>query len=61
MDQKICLDTDASVEILKNTDKGNTLLNLIGDSKVFISTISIFELLQRETNLSSVEKFLFNL
>ena len=56
MDPKICLDTDVSIEILKNTDKGNDLVDSISDSEVFISSISVFELYLRETNLFAVEK-----
>lgn len=58
MDQKVCLDTDVCVEILKNTDKGIEFINLINKSEVFITTISIFELFLRETNIFSIEKFL---
>ena len=58
MDTKICLDTDVSIEILKNTTKASKLLDLTKDSEVYITTISIFELLLRETNLDAIEKFL---
>ena len=58
MDTKVCLDTDISIEILKNTAKASKLLDLTKDSEVYITTISIFELLLRETNLDAIEKFL---
>ena len=58
MDTKICLDTDVSIEILKNTAKASKLLDLAKDSEVYISTISVFELLLRETNLEAIEKLL---
>ena len=61
MDQKICLDTDISIEILKETSKGKRFLDLIEESHVFITAISIFELFQRETNLEAAEKLLFRL
>lgn len=61
MDQKICLDSDVSVEILKSTEKGKILINEINEYEVFISSISIFELFQRETNLYSIEKLLFKI
>ena len=56
MDAKICLDTDISIEILKNTDKGNNFVASISDRDVFISSISVFELYLRETNIFAVEK-----
>jgi len=56
MDTKICLDTDVSIEILKNTDKGNNFVASISDRDVFISSISVFELYLRETNIFAVEK-----
>ena len=58
MDTKICLDTDVSIEILKNTAKASKLLDLTKDSEVYITTISVFELLLRETNLDAIEKLL---
>lgn len=58
MDTKVCLDTDVSIEILKNTAKASKFLDLIKDSEVYITTISIFELLLRETNLDAIEKLL---
>lgn len=58
MDTKICLDTDVSIEILKNTTKTSKLLDLTKDSEVYITSISVFELLLRETSLDSIEKLL---
>lgn len=58
MDTKVCLDTDISIEILKNTAKASKLLDLTKDSEVYITTISIFELSLRETNLEAIEKLL---
>ena len=58
MDTKVCLDTDVSIEILKKTAKASELLDLTKDSEVYITTISIFELLLRETNLDAIEKLL---
>lgn len=58
MDTKICLDTDASIEILKNTSKAHELLDLIRESQVYITSMSVFELFLRETNLDAIEKLL---
>lgn len=58
MDTKVCLDTDASIEILKNTAKSHQLLDLIKEREVYITAIVAFELLLRETNLDAIEKLL---
>ena len=58
MDAKVCLDTDASIEILKNTSKSHQLLGLIKEREVYITAIGVFELLLRETNLDAIEKLL---
>ena len=58
MDAKVCLDTDISIEILKNTAKASKLLDLSKDNEVYITAISVFELLLRETNLDAIEKLL---
>ncbi|MBI3034930.1 type II toxin-antitoxin system VapC family toxin [Candidatus Woesearchaeota archaeon] len=58
MDKKVCLDTDVSIEILKSTAKASRLLDLTNDSEIYITTISVFELFLRETNLDAIEKLL---
>lgn len=55
MDQKVCLDTDVCIEILKNTEKGKELLKAIEKSNVCLSTITVFELFLRKTNLFPIE------
>lgn len=55
MDQKVCLDTDVCIEILKNTERGKALLKTIENSKVYLSTITVFELFLRKTNLFPIE------
>ncbi len=58
MDQKVCLDTDVCVEILKNTEKGKIKQKEIENYETFITTISIFELFLREKNFYPVERLL---
>ena len=55
MEQKVCLDTDACIEILKDTPKGRKLLLAIEQSEVYLSTITVFELFLRRTNLLPIE------
>ncbi len=58
MDAKICLDTDVSIEILKNTAKAPALLSAIGESEIYISAVSVFEMLLRKTNLDAIEQLI---
>ena|SRR3989344_2113045 len=57
MEQKICLDTDICIEILKDTQKGRELLETIKNDLVFVSSITIFELYLRETNIGKIDFF----
>ena len=58
MDQKVCLDTDVCVEILKNTEKGKLKQKEIESYETFITTVSVFELFLREKNFYPVERLL---
>lgn len=56
MDEKICLDTDICIEIIKGN---KDFLDLISQNKeVYTTSITIFELLLRKTNTEKVESFL---
>ena len=57
MDQKVCLDTDVVITILNNLNKTQELVNKILDAEIYITTITLFELLQRENNLDQIEVF----
>ena len=59
MEQKICLDTNILVDILK--DESSPALEKIENKQIAISSITSFELYQRETNLRDIEKLLFNI
>lgn len=58
MDQKICLDTDASIAIMKGEPKADNLSDLIGSGKLFASSVTVFELYLRKENLYEVTDFL---
>jgi len=58
VEQKICLDSDIIIEILKKTERGNEFLKEISDQEVFITSINVFELLLRTNNLAPVEALL---
>ncbi len=61
MDQKVCLDTDVCIAIINKKGPYQNLLAKLFYSRVFISTISLFELFLRTTNLGPVEKFIKDL
>ena len=60
MVEKICLDTDACIFILKNDKKALEIKPIIENSEVFISSVTVFELLLRKTNLNIAEEFIKN-
>jgi predicted nucleic acid-binding protein len=53
----ICLDTDAVIAILKNDVRGQYAVEKIRNESVFITSITLFELLLRERNLEPIELF----
>src|SRR3989344_2817847 len=55
MEQKICLDTDACIEIANNTRVGEKILDKIENYEIFISSISVFELCLRKYNIENVD------
>lgn len=55
MEQKVCLDTDTVIAILNNEERAANLTDKIGQSTIFITTITLFELLLRKTNLQAIE------
>lgn len=61
MDQKVCLDTDVCIAIINKKGPYQNLLTKLFYSRVFISTISLFELFLRTTNIEPVEKFIKDL
>ena len=56
MDKKLCLDTDICIDILKNNARIHKLLEILENEQIYISSITMFELLLRKTNLEAVEK-----
>ena len=57
MEQKVCLDTDVVIAILNNEERAVKAVEKIGNGNVFITTITLFELLLRKTNLQAIEIF----
>jgi len=57
MEQKVCLDTDAVIALLNNEERAANLTDKIIQSTVCITTITLFELLLRKTNLQAIETF----
>ncbi|MBI2559066.1 type II toxin-antitoxin system VapC family toxin [Candidatus Woesearchaeota archaeon] len=61
MDKKICIDTDACIAIINKKGLYHNLLTKLLYSRVFISTITLFELFLRTTNIEPVENFIKDL
>ena len=61
MDQKVCLDTDACIAIINRKGGYQSILNKILYSRVFVSTVTLFELFLRKTNVVEVENFIKDL
>ena len=61
MDQKVCLDTDACIAIINKKGTYQDLLAKLLYSRVFISTITLFELFLRTINIEPVENFIKDL
>ena len=58
MAEKICLDTDACISVIKGQPKAEKLSDLIGTSKLFVASITVFELYLRKENLHEIADFL---
>lgn len=57
LEQKACLDTDVVIAILNGETRAEELIKNIVNYKIFISSITLFELLLRKTNLDKIEEF----
>lgn len=58
MDQKVCLDTDVAIGILTQDKRVEHLIPKLKDYEIFITSITAFELLLRETNLEIAKRFI---
>jgi predicted nucleic acid-binding protein len=58
MDKKVCLDTDACISFVKGEPQAEKISDLIGDGKLFVSSVTVFELYLRKENLNEVADFL---
>lgn len=57
MEQKVCLDTDIVIALLNNEERAGDFADNIAQSTVFITAITLFELLLRKTNIQAIETF----
>ena len=58
MDQKICLDTDFIIDLIKSKDKRDLMLGKYVLSRVYTTAINVFELHLRNVNLEEIDEFL---
>ncbi|MBI2598225.1 MAG: type II toxin-antitoxin system VapC family toxin [Candidatus Diapherotrites archaeon] len=57
MDKKICLDTDLCIEIIKGNPLVESFIEDFWEFAVFISSVTVFELFLRETDIGQVKNF----
>ncbi len=57
MDKELCLDTDFCIELLKRKDSVKNIEGILKLSSIYITSITMFELFLRSTNLDIVENF----
>ena len=60
MEQKICLDTDICIEIIKEEENMGIKLSEYVSDKVYVSSVSVFELFLRSFNLHEIENFMID-
>ncbi len=58
--QRICLDTDASIAIINELPIASNILRAVSGRKVAITSITVFELYLRKTNLEVVDDFVIS-
>lgn len=58
MDEKVCLDTDTCISIVNQKAPYQQILESIAYSSTFVSTVSVFELFLRKTNIEQIETFI---
>ncbi|MBI3036692.1 type II toxin-antitoxin system VapC family toxin [Candidatus Woesearchaeota archaeon] len=58
MGQKVCLDTDVAIELIKDTPIGRAFFASLMEADIFLATTSVFELFRRKTNLDVIELFM---
>jgi tRNA(fMet)-specific endonuclease VapC len=57
VEQKVCLDTDVVIAILNAEKRAADIITKINDIEVLITSITLFELMLRKTNLDAIEIF----
>ena len=56
--QGICLDSDASIAIINKLPQGFRILQLIEGKRIFLTSVTVFELFRRQTNLEVIQRFI---
>ena len=60
MAKKICLDTDLAIAILNGEARAEKFRNALSDNELYISSVTVFELFLRKSNLDKISIFLTN-
>src|SRR3989338_3580428 len=53
---KVCLDTSIVIALLKKKENYERFLNALEECELYISSITVFELFMRKSNLDEIEK-----
>ncbi len=56
--REICLDTDACIAIVKNLSPRKKILEIIENRAIILTSVTVFELLLRQTNIEEMEEFI---
>jgi len=59
--RRICIDTDVMIELINEGTRIEDVFGVIEEEEVFTTTVNVFELTSRATNLQEIYKFLESL
>ena len=56
--RRVCLDTDVSIALIKQHPDALQFINSIAEDEIYLTAVTVFELLLRTSNLTPVEEFI---
>ncbi len=58
MAEKVCLDTDVCISIIKGQPEADRISDLIAAGKIFVTSMTVFELYLRKEKIHEIQNFL---
>ncbi|MBI2550540.1 type II toxin-antitoxin system VapC family toxin [Candidatus Woesearchaeota archaeon] len=58
IEKRVALDTSVCIELIKKRQRAIHVIEQISDKEIFLSSVGLFELLLRRTNLEAVEELI---